>query len=387
MKRVNPFLDSELKIGILGGGQLGKMYCEAAQPWNLNIWILDTSKDFPAGPGSSNFIEGDFTDYDDVLNFGRLVDVITVEIEKVNVDALEVLESEGKIVHPCASVLRTIRDKGLQKQFYQKNELPTAPFILLDSKEEILKAVDEGSIVYPFVQKARRDGYDGRGVAVIRGAEESEKIIDTESVIEPLIDIDKELAVIIARNERGELKSFPPVAMAFHDEANLVDYLYSPSGVGTALEMEAIQVAQTVAETLDVGGLLAVELFLTTNGEILINEVAPRPHNSGHHTIESCSSSQYEMGLLAICGMTLPDINEISPAVMVNLVGHEGNTGSAVYEGIEEAISMGNVHVHLYGKKITKPFRKMGHATILDISLEAAIEKATFVRDLIKVKA
>jgi 5-(carboxyamino)imidazole ribonucleotide synthase len=245
--------------------------------------------------------------------------------------------------------------------------------------------IEVGDIEFPFVQKARTGGYDGRGVAVIKDSGQLHKALDTGSIIEPLVDIEKEISVIVVRNENGEVKTFPPVAMEFHPEANLVEYLYSPSGIGPALEMEAIQIAQSAIEAFDLCGLLAVEMFVTKSGQILINEVAPRPHNSGHHTIESCSISQYQMGLLSICNLSLPDIKENVPAVMVNILGAEGYTGPVRYEGVEKALSADNVFLHLYGKKVTKPFRKMGHATVLDTDLSKAIEKATFVKDTIKV--
>lgn len=388
MKKVtNPFQDTQLKIGILGGGQLGKMYCEAASCWDWNIWILDQQKTYPAGNLATHFVEGDFTNYDDVLEFGRKVDVLTIEIEKVNVDAIEQLESEGKIVRPSSVALKLIRDKGLQKQFYTDHDLPTSPFQLVDDLEAVRHLVRNEGLSYPFVLKARTGGYDGRGVAIIRNADDLDQALDEPSLIEELVDIEKEVSVIVVRNDRGEVKTFPPVAMEFHPTANLVEYLYSPSGIGPAFELEAVQIAQSVAEGMDIKGLLAVEMFLTRDGHIMINEVAPRPHNSGHHTIESCSISQYQMGLLAICDLPLPDITENIPAVMINVLGAEGYTGDVKYIGIEKALEMDNVHVHLYGKQITKPFRKMGHITVLDQDLSKAIEKATFVKQLIKVQS
>ena len=387
MQILNPFVNQKIKVGILGGGQLGKMYCEAASDWNWDIWVLDQKSDFPAGSIAGKFIEGDFTNFNDVYTFGKQVDVLTIEIEKVNVDALEQLEKEGLLIHPSPKAIRIIRDKGIQKEFYKKNQLPTESFTMIEDLNHLRELIHSGVISYPLVQKARTGGYDGRGVAIIRNADQLDKALDTGSIIEPLVDIEKEISVIVVRNASGEVKTFPPVAMEFHPEANLVEYLYSPSGIGPALEMEAIQIAQSTIEALDLCGLLAVEMFVTKTGKVLINEVAPRPHNSGHHTIESCSISQYQMGLLAICNLSLPDIQENMPAVMVNILGEEGYTGPVKYEGVVQALSADNVFLHLYGKKITKPFRKMGHATILDADLSKAIEKATFVKQTIKVIA
>ena len=382
---INPFTNQAIKIGILGGGQLGKMYAEAALPWNWKIFILDKDKSFPAAQACHTFVEGDFTKYDDVINFGRQVDTITIEIEGVNVEALEQLELEGKPVFPSSKALKIIRDKGLQKQFYEENKLPTSIFTTWENAKEIKEAIDKRRLPYPFVQKARTGGYDGRGVAVIKNESDLIQLLDTPSIIEPLVDIDQEISVIVVRNKNGEVKSFPTVSMAFHPTANLVEYLVCPSGIGSALEMEAIQVAQSVIEQMDIYGLLAVEMFLTKQGEILINEVAPRPHNSGHQTIESCSISQFQMGLLAACNLRLPDVQINAASVMVNILGAEDHTGIAKYEGVMQALELDNVHIHLYGKEITKPFRKMGHVTITDKNIEIAILKAKKVKELIRV--
>lgn len=385
MDIINPFTEHPLRIGILGGGQLGKMYCEAASNWNWEIWILDKQRDFPAGPVATHFVEGDFTNYDDVYAFGMQVDLLTIEIEKVNVEALDRLESEGLTVHPSPRALRIIRDKGRQKAFYEEHDLPTAEFSIVQDAHELEEQIRAGEVSFPFVQKARTGGYDGRGVAVIRDGQDMGKLLDTPSVIEPLVDIAVEISVIAVRSASGEIRTFPPVGMEFHPEANLVEYLYSPSGIDPGLEQEAIRIAEAAIRAYDICGLLAVEMFVTRDGRILINEVAPRPHNSGHHTIESCSISQFQMGLLSICNLPLPEVSENIPAVMVNILGAEGYTGEARYEGVMQALGAGNVFLHLYGKHTTKPFRKMGHATILDRDLSKAIEKATFVRDTINV--
>lgn len=385
MHVTNPFTRPETIIGICGGGQLGKMLCEAASPWHWKIAVLDQHPDDPAAGIAYKFIQGDFTKYEDVLAFGKNVDIITIEIEKVNLEALIELESMGKIVHPSPKALAIIRDKALQKQFFIDQGLPTAPMQLLDTKDEIQHALNSGLIDYPFVQKLRSGGYDGRGVAVIRSDQDLGLLLEGPGLIEPLIDIEGEISVIAARNESGEIKTFPPVAMSFHPEANLVEYLYCPSGLGPALELEATQIAQAAIESLEMSGLLAVELFLTTDGDWLINEVAPRPHNSGHHTIECCSVSQFQQHLLAICNLPLIDPQLHFPAVMVNVLGEEGYEGVAKYWGIEQALRMGSVYVHLYGKKITKPFRKMGHVTVANRNLNRAIKTANFIKDTIKV--
>lgn len=385
MQIINPFASPDKIIGICGGGQLGKMLCEAASAWDWKTAVLDKSPDFPAGRIAHQFVEGDFTQYDDVLRFGMQVDVITIEIEKVNLEALIELERRGKIVHPSPSALAIIRDKGLQKQFFHEHGLPATPQWEFDNPEAIIAAVQDGDILLPFVQKLRTDGYDGRGVLIIRRKEDLSKLLTGPSIVEPFVEIEAEVSVIAARNRNGEIKTFPPVAMSFHPDANLVEYLYCPSGLGPALELEATQIAQAAIESLDVCGLLAVEMFLTTEGDWLINEVAPRPHNSGHHTIECCNVSQFQQHLLAICNMPLIDPQLHLPAVMVNILGEEGFEGPAKYLGIEQALRLGSVYVHLYGKTHTKPFRKMGHITVANRSVNRAIRTASFIKDLIKV--
>ncbi len=387
MQIVNPFSTPDKVIGICGGGQLGKMLCEAASAWDWKTAVLDESHDFPAGKIAHRFTEGDFTKYEDVLAFGKTVDVLTIEIEKVNLEALIELEKMGKIVHPSPAALRIIRDKALQKQFFIDQGLPTAEQFLFDSRESLLEEFHAGKITIPFVQKVRSGGYDGRGVAIIRKEEDLALLLEGPCLVEAMVDIETEVSVIAVRNENGEIKTFPPVAMAFHPEANLVEYLYCPSGLGPALELEATQIAQAAIESLEMSGLLAVELFLTTDGDWLINEVAPRPHNSGHHTIECCSVSQFQQHLLAICNLPLIDPQLLQPAVMINLLGEEGYTGPVKYIGIEQALRLGSVYVHLYGKETTKPFRKMGHVTVSNRNVSSAIKTANFIKDQIKVIA
>jgi 5-(carboxyamino)imidazole ribonucleotide synthase len=382
---VNPFVTPEKVIGICGGGQLGKMLCEAASAWDWKTAVLDSSPEDPAARIAHQFVQGDYTKYEDVLAFGKNCDIITIEIEKVNLEALRELEKMGKIVHPSPNALAIIRDKALQKQFFLDEGLPTSEQVLFEDKTQLLAGLEKGDIEYPFVQKLRSGGYDGRGVSIIKSGDDLSNLLEGPCLVEPMLDIEMEVAVIAARNVSGEIKTFPPVAMSFHPEANLVEYLYCPSGLGPALELEATQIAQAVIESLDVCGLLAVELFLTTDGDWLINEVAPRPHNSGHHTIECCNVSQFQQHLLAICNLPLIDPQLSFPAVMVNILGEEGFEGPAKYLGVEQALRLGSVYVHLYGKKITKPFRKMGHVTVANRSINRAIKTASFIKDQIKV--
>lgn len=381
----NPFANPNKIIGICGGGQLGKMLCEAASTWDWKTAVLDQSPDDPAARLANIFVQGDYTKYEDVLNFGKQVDVLTIEIEKVNLEALIELEKMGKIVHPSPRALGIIKDKALQKQFFIDQGLPTVPQELFDTKDDILKAIESGFLQIPFVQKLRTDGYDGKGVAIIRKEEDLSLLLEGLCIVEPLIDLEVEVAVIAARNVNGEIKTFPPVAMAFHPEANLVEYLYCPSGLGPALELEATQIAQAAIEAFDICGLLAVEMFLTCDGDWLINEVAPRPHNSGHHTIECCNVSQFQQHLLAICNLPLIDPQLQLPGVMINLLGEEGYEGPVKYMGVEQALRLGSVYVHLYGKKTTKPFRKMGHITVANRSVSQAIRTANFLKEHIKV--
>lgn len=375
------------RIGILGAGQLGKMLAVAASDWHLPIHALDRSRDFPAGPYCASFTEGDFKDAEAVYAFGKTVDVLTIEIEHVAIDALFRLESEGVVVHPRPAALAIIKDKGLQKQFWVQHDLPSSPFRLYESGEALREALRSGQEQYPLVQKTRTEGYDGRGVAVIRSDADWTKILDAPCLAEDLVPIHKELAVIACRNAAGEAKAFPAVEMTFHPEANLVEFLLCPARIDPNIEKAAEALALRAIEALDVCGLLAVELFLTPSGELLINEVAPRPHNSGHHTINSSYTSQYEQHLRGILNLPLGSVQMQSSAVMLNLLGEPGHSGPAHYEGMEVCMAIDGVKAHLYGKAITQPYRKMGHVTVLADSLDAAIEKAERVRDVLKVVA
>jgi 5-(carboxyamino)imidazole ribonucleotide synthase len=376
---------TEIKTGVLGGGQLGKMLSLAAHNWDLATWILDTSKDFPAGPVCSHFAEGNFKNYDDVYRFGKQVDVLTIEIEHVNTEALLQLEKEGLKIHPAPAQLGIIKDKGLQKQFYKTHNLPTSTFRLFENKNAIEAAIANGSLSFPFVQKSRTAGYDGRGVAVLKSAKDLDKLLPGPSVVEVLVDIEKELAVIVARNESGEVAAFPAVEMDFSPVANLVEFLVCPAGIDAATEKAAGDLALAAIEAYGICGLLAVEIFYTKDGRLLINEVAPRPHNSGHHTIDSCYTSQYEQHLRAILNLPLGSTKMKTASVMVNLLGEPNHAGPVKYEGLEECLAMEGVKVHLYGKKETRPYRKMGHVTILDPNPAAAMAKAKRVKEILRV--
>lgn len=373
------------KLGILGGGQLGKMLALAAGPWHYPIYMLDESTEYPAAPYAMGFTTGSFKDYEAVLAFGRQMDVVSIEIEHVNSAALHQLEKEGIKVHPNPRALDIIKDKGLQKQFYTQHDIPTSTYQLYADENEIKKAIEAGKLSLPFVQKSRTAGYDGRGVALIKTTADLSKLLPGPALVEALVPIDKELSVVAARNEKGEIATFPLVEMEFNEEANLVEFLLCPARVSDALAAEADRLARKVIEAFDVCGLLAVELFLTQQGQILVNEVAPRPHNSGHHTIESCLTSQFDQHLRAVLNLPLGSTNLTSPAVMLNLLGEAGSTGPAHYEGWEDCLAMEGVYIHLYGKEISKPFRKMGHITILGETPEAAIEKAMQVKNRLKV--
>lgn len=373
-------------IGILGGGQLGKMTALAAQNWDVSLRFLDESKDFPAGRVCPYFQEGNFKKKEDVLSFAQDCDIVTIEIETVNTEALHELVQEGKTVHPCPAALDIIKDKGLQKQFYQKHHIPTSDFILVETKEETLTKIQAGEWAFPFVQKTRQGGYDGKGVTIIKNEKDlAEKWLNAPSVLEKLAPIHKEIAVIVARNEQGETAVYPTVEMLFSEEANLVEFLMSPAEITVKEEKTAQKLAIQTIEAFNVCGLLAVEMFLNTDGEIWVNEVAPRPHNSGHHTIDACVTSQYEQLIRAISNAPLGSTALTSPAIMLNLLGEPNHTGEVYYKGLEECLAIEGVKVHLYGKKITKPFRKMGHVTIVDENIERLREKATFVQNTLSV--
>ena len=372
---------SDLKLGILGGGQLGRMLIQEAINYNLTTLILDPDTDAPCKHLANYFECGSITDFDTVYNFGKKADIITIEIEKVNIEALDQLEKEGKQVFPQARVIRLIQDKGVQKQFFKENNIPTAPFQLVNTREDIKNS----HFAFPYILKQRRDGYDGKGVMRINGAADIEQAFDAPCLIEELVDFEKEIAVIVSRNSNGDVKTFPMVEMEFNAEANLVEFLISPSTYPESVQERAESIAKDIASSLNITGLLAVEMFVTKDGEILVNELAPRPHNSGHHTIEGNYVSQFEQHLRAIFNLPLGDTRPISNAVMINLLGEKNHNGVAKYQGLEKIMAIDGVYVHLYGKKYTKPFRKMGHVTIVDQNREKAIEKANYIKNTLKV--
>jgi len=371
----------DLKLGILGGGQLGRMLIQQAINYNVNIKVLDPDREAPCRKLCDEFVIGSLSDYETVYNFGKKVDLITIEIEKVNVDALDQLEREGVLVYPQPRVIRLIQDKGLQKQFFKENDIPTASFQLVTSVHQL----KTGGFGYPYIQKLRRDGYDGRGVYKVNNDGDLDKAFTEPSLIEELVDFEKEIAVIVARNEKGEVSTFPVVEMEFNPQVNLVEFLISPSTLSAEIQAEAERVAKKVAGCLKIVGLLAVEMFLTKDGRILVNEVAPRPHNSGHQTIEGNVVSQFEQHLRAIFDQPLGDTTNLNHAVMINLLGEPGFEGPAQYQGLEQVLKCSGVYVHLYGKLLTKPFRKMGHVTIVDSDRQKAIEKAKYVQETLKV--
>lgn len=374
------------QLGILGGGQLGKMLCQAAADWHLTVHVLDQDRGFPAAPYATHFHTGNFRNGDDVLAFGRRVDVVTVEIEHIDTAALHQLVAEGVKVYPQPDKIDLIKDKGLQKQFYADHDIATADFELFDGDEAVRAAVAEGRWPIPFVQKARTGGYDGQGVVVIRSETDlAEKLLPVPCLLERLSDIDKELAVIVARSPAGEISVFPTVEMEFHPTANLVEFLVCPAAIDGDTDARAAALAREVANKMDVVGLLAVELFLEKDGTILVNEVAPRPHNSGHHTIEANMTSQYQQHLRAVLGLPLGPTDLVRPGATVNLLGAEGHHGPAVYDGWDKLLAIPEAYPHLYGKKETRPFRKMGHLTALGDTVRQARERAARARDAVRV--
>ncbi|QQL48399.1 5-(carboxyamino)imidazole ribonucleotide synthase [Mucilaginibacter ginkgonis] len=371
----------DLKLGILGGGQLGRMLIQQAINYNVTVKVLDPDREAPCRKLCDEFTVGSLQDFDTVYKFGKTVDLITIEIEKVNVDALEKLEREGVTVYPQPRVIRLIQDKGLQKQFFKENDIPTAEFQSITNVADLKHA----HIKFPYIQKLRRDGYDGKGVYKVIDETYLDKAFTHPSIIEEWIDFEKEIAVIVARNDDGEIKAFPMVEMEFNPEANLVEFLISPSTLPFELHQQAEEIAKDIAGKLKIVGLLAVEMFLDKHGRILVNELAPRPHNSGHQTIEGNVVSQFEQHLRAIFNQPLGDTDCLNNAVMINLLGEAGHEGPAVYQGIEKALKREGVYIHLYGKALTKPFRKMGHITVVDADRAKAIEKARYVQDILKV--
>lgn len=372
---------SDFKLGILGGGQLGKMMLYDTRKFDIQTYVLDPSDVAPSRISCDHFVQGSLMDFDTVYNFGKQVDVLTFEIETVNIEALEKLEKEGVQVFPQPSVLRNIQDKGVQKEFYNDKGIPTAAF----EKYAFAKAIPDTTRSYPYIWKSCQGGYDGKGVAVIRKAEDLETLPEVPCIAEDMIPFKNELAVIVIRNVSGEVKTYPVVEMEFHPEANQVEYVICPARIDEKVAQKARAVAEKVSRAFEHVGLLAVEMFQTENDEILVNEVAPRPHNSGHYSIEGAYTNQFEQHIRAILDLPLGKTDSKVASVMVNLVGSEGHTGNVVYENIAEIMAMDGVTPHIYGKKETRPFRKMGHVTIVDEDLSKARKVAQQVKEKIKV--
>jgi len=379
------YFSSNFKLGILGGGQLGKMMLYSTRKFDITTHVMDASDDAPCKIACNDFVQGDLMDFEAVYNFGKTVDLLTFEIENVNVDALEKLEQEGLKVYPSSKTLRLIQNKATQKLFYRDHGIPTADFNRFAYLSEIKESIENGGLEFPFVWKAAQFGYDGKGVKVVRNLEDLKDLPTGECITETLVPFKNELAVIIARNEAGEVKSYPVVEMEFHPEANQVEYVICPARISDAVADKARTTALVVSQAFEHVGLLAVELFQTENDEILVNEVAPRPHNSGHQTIEASYTSQFEQHIRAILNLPLGNTENKVAGIMVNLVGAEGHTGDVVYEHIEAIMKLEGVTPHIYGKKQTRPFRKMGHVTIVNADLTEARRVAQVVKQTINV--
>lgn len=375
-----PFYQS-YRVGLLGGGQLGRMLIQAAIEYPLSIHVLDPAADAPCRPFAHHFTQGSLTDYDTVYQFGQQVDLLTIEIENVNTEALLRLQAEGKTIYPDPSTIRLIQDKREQKQFFAANNLPTAPFHLVHNRADILPYLNQ----FPLVNKIAKAGYDGRGVKVLKDQADVEQAFDAPGLVEQYIPFEKELAVLVARNPQGEIAVFPVVEMVFHPEENLVEYLMAPADIKLKIAQQAQQLAKEVVARLEYVGIMAVELFLTKKRELLINELAPRPHNSGHHTIRANYTSQYEQHLRAILGYSLGATDQMSPAAVVNLLGAPDHLGPARYRGLKSVLRIPGVYPHIYGKSETRPYRKMGHITILDADRKHLKHKADQVKALLQV--
>jgi len=369
------------RLGMVGGGQLGRMFIQEAINFNVHVHVLDSDINAPCKDIAHSFTLGSITDYDALYQFGLDKDTLTVEIENVNIEALEALEKLGKKVFPQPSVLKIIKDKGIQKQFYIDNNIPTADFCVIESSSELTNHLD----FLPCMQKLTTGGYDGKGVQALRTITDFEKAFSGPSILEKMIPFSKELSIIVARNEQGEIKSYPAVECEFSQEANLVEFLFAPADISTEIEQKATKLAKEVIKKLGMVGILAVELFLTAEGELLVNEIAPRPHNSGHHTIECNVTSQFEQHLRAVLNLPLGSTEIIQAGAMINLLGEKGFEGPVYYEGLEKFMSIPGVHPHIYGKATTKPYRKMGHVTIAGKSLDEVKQLAQKVKSGIKV--
>nr|WP_315157365.1 5-(carboxyamino)imidazole ribonucleotide synthase [uncultured Flavobacterium sp.] len=379
------YFSSSFKLGILGGGQLGKMLLFDTRKFDIQTYVLDPSDEAPCKIACNHFFQGDLMDFETVYNFGKQVDVLTFEIELVNLEALEKLENEGKKVYPSPKTLKLIQNKGIQKDFYIKNNIPTAPFKRYATLKELVVDLVESNIELPFVWKCTEFGYDGNGVKVIRQTSDLENLPNVECIAETMVPFKNELAVIVCRNPLGEIKTYPVVEMEFHPEANQVEYVICPARINEKVAEKARAIALNVSQQFNHVGLLAVEMFQTEDDEILVNEVAPRPHNSGHYSIEASYTSQFENHLRAILDLPLGNTDSKVAGIMVNLSGAEGFSGNVIYENIEKILGWNGVTPHIYGKKETRPFRKMGHVTIVNEDINEARRIAENVKNTIRV--
>lgn len=375
------YFSSNFKLGVLGGGQLGKMLLAETQKFDIYTCILDNSISAPCAQICNEFHQGNLMDFDTVYNFGKKVDILTIEIEHVNIDALLKLEGEGLKIYPQPKVLQTIQHKGKQKDFFAKHQIPTSAYKRFSSLNDLKKE----ALDFPFVWKSAQFGYDGTGVKIVKNEADLNSLSDVNCIAEKLIPFKNELAVIVARNENGDIKTYPVVEMEFHPEANQVEYVICPARISDDVAQKAQEIALKVSKSFKHIGLLAVELFQTESDDILVNEVAPRPHNSGHYSIEASFTSQFEQHLRSILNMPLGNTDSKVAGIMVNLVGEEGFSGNVVYENMEEILKMNGVTPHIYGKKETRPFRKMGHVTIVNNNLAEARKIAEKVKKTIRV--
>lgn len=372
-----------LRVGILGGGQLGRMLLQEAANYPVQVHVMERDEHCPAANLSHKFIKGDITSYEDVVKFGQSVDVLTIEIENVNIEALEFLESTGVKVIPRPSALKTIKNKILQKQFYQNNQIHSSDFVVIQNRAEI----DQFTDYLPAAQKLATGGYDGKGVQLIRSVDDIERGFDAPSVLEKMVDIDKEIAITVAVGQDHEMVVYPAVEMVFDPVLNLLDFQVCPAGISAATLAQATSLAKSVAKGFASPGLFAVEMFVDKQGQVWVNETAPRVHNSGHHTIEAHFSSQFDMLWRILLNYPLGNTAMLTPSVMLNIIGADGYAGKTVYEGLEEVLALPNAFVHLYGKEDTKPGRKMGHATLLGNDIEALLEGARKIRSTLIVKS
>lgn len=379
------YFSSDFKLGILGGGQLGKMLLHETNKWDIQTKVMDASEQAPCKIACDEFVLGSLLDFDTVYNFGKDVDVLTIEIENVNTDALEKLEDIGVKVYPQPSALRIIQNKATQKLFYKDNDIPTSPFTRFAYTSEIEDSIANGGLAFPFVWKSAQFGYDGQGVKVVRSLNDLSDLPNVECIAEEMVDFKNELAVIVSRSSTGEVKTYPIVEMEFHPEANQVEYVICPARITAKVANKAKEVALKVSHHIGHVGLLAVELFQTQEDVILVNEVAPRPHNSGHYSIEASYTNQFEQHIRAVLGLPLGNTDSKVAGIMVNLVGAENHTGDVVYKNMEDILKLEGVTPHIYGKKQTRPFRKMGHVTIVDEDMARARKVAQEVKEKIKV--